>query len=71
MDKAIPVVTKGKCKGGPNDLKCLCDNLDDVIMEANPCTNDCILKGTNVIIDLQGEVEKQAAMCECVNKAAR
>jgi hypothetical protein len=70
MDKAIPVVTKGKCKGSPDDFKCFCDNLDDSVVEASACTNDCILKGTSIGIDIIAEVEKQTALCDCVKKAA-
>jgi hypothetical protein len=68
MDKNASAATNKKCKGGPDDLKCMCENLDAIQMKSNSCTTDCIMKGAE--IDVIKETETRMELCECVKKAA-
>jgi hypothetical protein len=60
--------TNKKCKGGPDDLKCMCENLDAIELQSNECRNDCIMKGAE--IDLFKETVSRIELCKCVQKAA-
>jgi hypothetical protein len=48
----------------------MCANMEDILVQANDCTMECIRKGTPEFVDIIAEVERTNAMCDCVAKAA-
>jgi hypothetical protein len=68
LDNNAPAATNKKCKGSPDDLKCMCANLDAIQEQSSECTMNCILK-KGVELDLVKESERRAALCACVEKS--